>query len=124
MGKVMEILSSFLDSNGIYYGAIAILAFALGWMWIENKDLEAKLIIAKQETLNFKEAVRQQNETIERYKADIRKFTDTVENKVAKIKKSSNAKKERVKKVLEKDNSEANQLKVIDETLTEFSNGK
>ena len=127
MSKILEIVSKIWDvigSDGAYLIAIAFLTFCLWWIYTDNKQLEHELELANANVVTMTKTVEKQNADIEKYKADIRKYNENVVSKVSAIKSESRATTERVKEELKKDNSDTNQLKLIDNILMEFSNGK
>ena len=127
MSKILEIASKIWDvigSDGAYLAVIAFLTFCLWWIYTDNKQLEHELELANVNVVTMTKTVEKQNADIEKYKADIRKYNENVVSKVSAIKSESRATTERVKEELKKDNSDTNQLKLIDNILMEFSNGK
>jgi F0F1-type ATP synthase membrane subunit b/b' len=127
MSKIFEIVSKIWDvigSDGAYLIVIAFLTFCLWWIYTDNKQLEHELELANANVVTMTKTVEKQNADIEKYKADIRKYNENVVSKVSAIKSESKATTERVKEELKKDNSDTNQLKLIDNILMEFSNGK
>jgi F0F1-type ATP synthase membrane subunit b/b' len=127
MNKIFEIVSKIWDvigSDGAYLIVIAFLTFCLWWIYTDNKQLEHELELANANVVTMTKTVEKQNADIEKYKADIRKYNENVVSKVSAIKSESRATTERVKEELKKDNSDTNQLKLIDNILMEFSNGK
>ena len=127
MTKILEIASKIWDvigSDGAYLIVIAFLTFCLWWIYTDNKQLEHELELANANVVTMTKTVEKQNADIEKYKADIRKYNENVVSKVSAIKSESRATTERVKEELKKDNSDTNQLKLIDNILMEFSNGK
>ena len=127
MSKILEIASKIWDvigSDGAYLAVIAFLTFCLWWIYTDNKQLEHELELANANVVTMTKTVEKQNADIEKYKADIRKYNENVVSKVSAIKSESRATTERVKEELKKDNSDTNQLKLIDNILMEFSNGK
>lgn len=127
MSKILEILSQIWDvigSDGAYLVAVAFLTACIWWLSIDNKQLKHELELANANVVTMTKTVEKQNADIEKYKADIRKYNENVVSRVSVIKSESKATTERVKEELKKDNSDTNQLKLIDNILMEFSNGK
>lgn len=109
----------------VVLGIFLITACITIWIYqnkIERLQAQVETLMANKVVLQT--AIEQQNEDIAKYKADLKKYNENVINKVSEIKQDTKQKVETVKEVLKKDDSDTNKVKVIDNLLMDFSDGK
>lgn len=109
----------------VVLGIFLITACITIWIYqnrIEKLQAQIETLMANKVVLQT--AIEQQNEDIAKYKADLKKYNENVINKVSEIKQETKQKVETVKEELKKDDSDTNKVKVIDNLLMDFSDGK
>lgn len=109
----------------VVLGIFLITACITIWIYqnrIEKLQAQVETLMANKVVLQT--AIEQQNEDIAKYKADLKKYNENVINKVSDIKQETKQKVETVKEELKKDDSDTNKVKVIDNLLMDFSDGK
>lgn len=109
----------------VVLGIFLITACITIWIYqnrIEKLQAQVETLMANKVVLQT--AIEQQNEDIAKYKADLKKYNENVINKVSEIKQETKQKVETVKEELKKDDSDTNKVKVIDNLLMDFSDGK
>lgn len=127
MNTLLNVFSKIYDSissTGIYIGIIIILCISNYIFYNKTVKLQANITELELTKSTLKTALEEQNKKVQALEKNIKEYNKVTETKVEEIKKETVVKQEEVKKELEKDSSSDNQLKIIDNLLLDFSNGK